>query len=115
MRCQARYHTSFYSVLRHRALLHVGSLLEPDDVTFSVLIRGYGEAEPPQWLAISGLLSMMSRKYEVQPSTGSLLVSLKCILQQPHALTAPICLSPARCCHIGNCLLHLQQLACARI
>ncbi len=51
--------------------MHVGSLLEPDDVTFSVLIRGYGEAEPPQWLAISGLLSMMSRKYEVQPSTGN--------------------------------------------
>ena len=39
-------------------------------MTFSVLVRGYGETEPPQWLAISGLLSMMSRKYEVQPSTG---------------------------------------------
>lgn len=51
-------------------LLHADSLLEPDDVTFSVLVRGYGEREPPQWLAISGLLSMMSRKYEVQPSTG---------------------------------------------
>ncbi|CAK0784238.1 hypothetical protein CVIRNUC_007442 [Coccomyxa viridis] len=47
------------------------SLLEPDDVTFSVLVRGYGETEPPQWLAISGLLSMMSRKYEVQPSTAT--------------------------------------------
>ena len=55
--------------------MRVGRLLEPDDVTFSVLIRGYGEAEPPQWLAISGLLSMMSRKYEVQPSTGDHLVS----------------------------------------
>ena len=51
-------------------LLHADSLLEPDDVTFSVLVRGYGETEPPQWLAISGLLSMMSRKYEVQPNTG---------------------------------------------
>ena len=49
---------------------HAGSLLEPDDVTFSVLVRGYGESEPPQWLAISGLLSQMSRKYEVKPSTG---------------------------------------------
>lgn len=51
--------------------MHADSLLEPDDVTFSVLVRGYGETEPPQWLAISGLLSMMSKKYEVQPSTGN--------------------------------------------
>lgn len=54
------------------ALVNAGSLLEPDDVTFSVLVRGYGESEPPQWLAISGLLSQMSRKYDVKPSTGDL-------------------------------------------
>jgi hypothetical protein len=40
-------------------------------VTFSVLVRGYGESEPPQWLAISGLLALMSRKYDVAPSTGA--------------------------------------------
>jgi hypothetical protein len=59
-------------------LLHADSLLEPDDVTFSVLVRGYGETEPPQWLAISGLLSMMSRKYEVQPITGKTFCRREC-------------------------------------
>ena len=39
-------------------------------MTFSVLVRGYGESEPPQWLAISGLLSLMSQKFDVKPSTG---------------------------------------------
>ena len=67
-------------------LLHADSLLEPDDVTFSVLVRGYGETEPPQWLAISGLLSMMSRKYEVQPSTGeSVTVYRSATSPSPHA------------------------------
>ena len=72
-------------------LVHADTLLEPDDVTFSVLVRGYGESEPPQWLAISGLLSLMSRKYDVKPSTGrgfgaSLLRLRACGLILHHAL-----------------------------
>ncbi len=39
-------------------------------MTFAVLVRGYGEAEPPQWLAISGLLSKMQSKFNLKPSTG---------------------------------------------
>ena len=87
-------HTSFTRLLRHRFdaayMHHVGSLLEPDDVTFSVLIRGYGEAEPPQWLAISGLLSMMSRKYEVQPSTGDHHRSCNASHLQQYAAMCPV-------------------------
>ncbi|BDA44985.1 probable pentatricopeptide repeat-containing protein At4g19440, chloroplastic [Coccomyxa sp. Obi] len=47
------------------------SLLEPDDVTFSILVRGYGETEPPQWLAISGLLSKMQSRFNLKPSTAT--------------------------------------------
>ena len=43
----------------------------PDDVTFSVLVRGYGECEPVQWTAISGLLSLMERKYSQPPSISA--------------------------------------------
>lgn len=49
----------------------VGDLLMPDDVTFSVLVRGYGECEPVQWTAISGLLSLMERKYSQPPSISA--------------------------------------------
>lgn len=41
---------------------------QPDEVTFRVLVRGYGECEPPRWLAISSLLQVMDRKYGIQPS-----------------------------------------------
>ena len=47
-----------------------GDLLRPDDVTFAVLVRGYGEAVPPQWTAISGLLGMMDSRFQLKPSTG---------------------------------------------
>ena len=47
-----------------------GDLLRPDDVTFAVLVRGYGEVVPPQWTAISGLLGMMDTRYQLKPSTG---------------------------------------------
>lgn len=45
-------------------------LLAPDDVTFAVLVRGYGEADPPQWAAISGLLGMMDTRFQLKPSTA---------------------------------------------
>lgn len=52
-------------------LRRAGDLLTPDDVTFSVLVRGYGECEPVQWTAISGLLSLMERKYSQPPSISA--------------------------------------------
>lgn len=44
-------------------------LLQPDEITFSVLLRGYGEANPPRWTAISAMLASMERDYGVMPTT----------------------------------------------
>ena len=54
-----------------RPLRCTGQLLEPDDVTFAVMVRGYGESDPPQWTAISALLSVMQSRYDMKPSTGA--------------------------------------------
>ena len=50
-----------------------GEFLQPDDVTFSVLMRGYGEMKPPSWVLISGLLKMMDKKFSMKPSLGDIL------------------------------------------
>jgi hypothetical protein len=41
---------------------------EPDEVTFRVLVRAYGQCEPPRWRAISDLLQEMDVKYSIKPS-----------------------------------------------
>lgn len=44
-----------------------GSFVEPDDVVFAVLIRGYGLASnPPDWTAVARLLSRMQTEFDVQ-------------------------------------------------
>lgn len=48
-----------------------GALLEPDDITFSTLVRGYGEAEPPQWAGISTVLGVMQQRFGMRPGTGA--------------------------------------------
>ena len=48
-----------------------GELLQPDDVAFSVLVRGYGEAAPPQWAAISAVLGRMQQQYGMKPGSGA--------------------------------------------
>ena len=53
-------------------LNNAGEFLQPDDVTFSVLMRGYGEMNPPSWVLISGLLKMMDKKFSMKPSLGNL-------------------------------------------
>mmetsp|Transcript_16051 Transcript_16051/g.44756 ORF Transcript_16051/g.44756 Transcript_16051/m.44756 type:complete len:234 (+) Transcript_16051:191-892(+) len=40
-----------------------GSILVPDAVTFAVLVRGYGEEDPPRWGTIANLLSCMVRDH----------------------------------------------------
>ncbi len=58
-------------MLRQRGLRCVaGGLLQPDDVAFSVLVRGYGEAAPPQWAAISVVLARMQQQFGMKPGTG---------------------------------------------
>ena len=51
--------------------VYAGEFLQPDDVTFSVLMRGYGETNPPSWVLISGLLNMMDKKFGMKPSLGT--------------------------------------------
>ena len=45
-----------------------GELLAPDEVTFSVLLRGYGDQQPPRWTAISNTLNTMERTYNLAPT-----------------------------------------------
>lgn len=59
-------------MLRQRGDRRVaGGLLQPDDVAFSVLVRGYGEAAPPQWAAISAVLARMQQQFGMKPGTGA--------------------------------------------
>ena len=48
-----------------------GGLLQPDEVTFSVLLRGYGAADPPAWTAIDATLSTMRNVHGLSPSATS--------------------------------------------
>jgi len=42
-----------------------GSMITPDEVSFTVLIRGYGSEDPPRWGTIAGLLSTMTTEYKM--------------------------------------------------
>ena len=44
--------------------------LTADDVTFAVLVRGYGSCQPPDWSAISLLLNTMEQQYQCKPGIG---------------------------------------------
>ena len=45
--------------------------LTADDVTFAVLVRGYGSFQPPDWAAISLLLNTMEQQYQCKPGIGA--------------------------------------------
>lgn len=45
-------------------------MLQPDDITFSTLVRGYGDSEPPQWAGISSVLGVMQQRFGMRPDTG---------------------------------------------
>jgi len=45
-----------------------GELLVPDEVTFSVIVRGYGDQQPPRWTAISNALTAMEREHGITPT-----------------------------------------------
>ena len=44
-------------------------LLQPDEVTFAVMVRGYGDQEPPRWTAISNVIATMEKEFGIVPST----------------------------------------------
>lgn len=45
-----------------------GDFLQPDEVTFTVLLRGYGALDPPDWVKIDTTLTTMRMKYSIQPT-----------------------------------------------
>lgn len=45
-----------------------GELLQPDEVAFMVLIRGYGDEYPPRWTNIATVLSTMEHSYGITPT-----------------------------------------------
>jgi hypothetical protein len=47
-----------------------GDFLKPDEVTFAVLLRGYGLKKPPQWGAIDSTLTRMRARYQLEPTAG---------------------------------------------
>jgi pentatricopeptide repeat protein len=50
-----------------RFQMHAGSFVEPDDIVFAILIRGYGQASnPPDWTSVARLLSRMQAEFDVK-------------------------------------------------
>ncbi|KIY97838.1 hypothetical protein MNEG_10125 [Monoraphidium neglectum] len=48
-----------------------GDFLAPDEVTFAVLLRGYGAKNPPQWDQIDAMLTRMRSRFSLEPSAVS--------------------------------------------
>jgi len=45
--------------------------LQPDEVTFAVLLRGYGASDPPAWQRIDAALTSMMQQYRLRPTSTS--------------------------------------------
>ncbi|GFR48255.1 hypothetical protein Agub_g10120 [Astrephomene gubernaculifera] len=48
-----------------------GEFLTPDEVSFAVLLRGYGALDPPDWPRIDATLTTMRMKHGIEPSAVS--------------------------------------------
>jgi pentatricopeptide repeat protein len=46
--------------------------LQPDEVTFAVLLRGYGNQNPPSWQSIDTVLTTMKNTYGIEPTASEL-------------------------------------------
>lgn len=55
------------------------SFLQPDEVTFAVLLRGYGGSDPPAWVKIDATLTRMRQQYDIVPTASE---SGLCVLGQ---------------------------------
>jgi pentatricopeptide repeat protein len=52
-------------------VLHcTGDFLVPDEVTFAVLLRGYGSRSPPDWQSVDAVLTRMKANYGLEPTAG---------------------------------------------
>uniref|UniRef100_A0A7R9V574 Pentacotripeptide-repeat region of PRORP domain-containing protein n=1 Tax=Chlamydomonas euryale TaxID=1486919 RepID=A0A7R9V574_9CHLO len=45
--------------------------LQPDEVTFAVLLRGYGDCVPPRWTDMDAALTRMKKTYGIEPTSTS--------------------------------------------
>ncbi|GIL55601.1 hypothetical protein Vafri_11147 [Volvox africanus] len=54
-----------------------GEFLTPDEVSFAVLLRGYGLLNPPDWPRIDATLTTMRAKYGIEPTAVSFNVLLE--------------------------------------
>jgi hypothetical protein len=50
--------------------LAAGSFLQPDEVSFAVMLRGYGASNPPAWPQIDAWLSRMRTQYGMEPTSS---------------------------------------------
>lgn len=67
MRARAPHVPGFGPETCSNFMCTAGSFVEPDDVVFAVLIRGYGlSSNPPDWTAVARLLSRMQTEFDVQ-------------------------------------------------
>eukprot|EP01024_Parvocaulis_polyphysoides_P024663 TRINITY_DN22544_c1_g1_i1.p1 TRINITY_DN22544_c1_g1~~TRINITY_DN22544_c1_g1_i1.p1 ORF type:complete len:182 (+),score=13.54 TRINITY_DN22544_c1_g1_i1:51-596(+) len=46
----------------------LGEFVSPDPVTFSVLIQGYGQIDPPDWSSIASTLRNMESQFDLVPN-----------------------------------------------
>ena len=45
--------------------------LQPDEVAFAVLLRGYGSRNPPDWSSIDTVLTTMRTKFGITPTAST--------------------------------------------
>ncbi len=50
--------------------MNPGGTLEPDEITFAILLRGYGNQKPPAWPQITRLMTLMVSEHNYQPDIG---------------------------------------------
>ncbi len=62
-------------VLTQTLAIRSGDFLTPDEVTFAVLLRGYGAAKPPGWTQIDAVLTRMRQDYAVVPTASEQLAA----------------------------------------
>jgi hypothetical protein len=65
--------SSYCSLLRalpHVAAVVTADFLQPDEITFAVLLRGYGSQNPPAWQSIDGVLTTMKTAYGIEPTAS---------------------------------------------
>jgi pentatricopeptide repeat protein len=58
------------TLLRGSTCVCPGDFLQPDEISFAVLLRGYGMKSPPDWVGIDRVLSMMRSKFGLEPTAS---------------------------------------------